>query len=179
MDDAALPALGTSALMQVLGFLFRRAEAALDRRSARRDEAQHLEPDVVPDVVSGDPGPLRFDESTLTPERLERIASLLETLGVYAGHPQLIRSDDDRLRRNLAHLRAEMEIVYGRYITFQGESRPQSGVLVVQESDEVQGRMQGLKVRRATGEARAEVRQRTGIVRPGGEMVGGEFDELG
>ncbi|MEU0102831.1 hypothetical protein [Streptomyces sp. NPDC006267] len=179
MSDAfTFPVLAASALTQAFGFLYARAGAVLDRRSLRREEAGPGGLEAAPAVVVGEPGPPVFDAVALTPERVQRIESLLGVLGVYHDHRELIRSDDDRLRHSLGGLRAALEEVEGQRLTFTGEDRPASGVRIEQVLDEVHGRAAALKVRRVADSADVSVRQRAGTVREGAEIIGAEIDEI-
>ncbi|MER7728901.1 MULTISPECIES: hypothetical protein [unclassified Streptomyces] len=179
MSDAfTFPVLAVSALTQAFGFLYGRAGAVLDRRATRREGTAAGELDAVPAVVVGIPGPPAFDAAALTPERVQRIESLLEVLGVYDDHRDLIRADDERLRRSLGGLRAVLEEVEGQRLTFTGENRPASGVRIEQVLDDVHGRAAALKVRRVAASADVSVRQRAGTVHEGAEIVGAEIDEI-
>ncbi|MFF2185095.1 hypothetical protein [Streptomyces sp. NPDC058155] len=174
----SFPVLAASALTQAFGFLYDRAGVILDRRAGRRSEG-HAEPESVPAALMGDPGGLDFDDGALTRDRVESIESLLELLGVYHEHQELIVADDARLRRNLGRLRAVLEDVYGRQFTFEGETRPTRGVRIEQVTDDVHGRAQALKARRIAHDADVGVRQTTGVVHPGAEMIAAEIDEVG
>lgn len=180
MTDAfGFPVLATSALTQAIGFLYRRAEVVLDRRAARRNADEERPPEVVPAVVVGDPGnPLDFELERLTPERAERLDSLVELLGLYAENEQLIDGQDERLRRNLGRLRAVLEDVYGRRITFVGEERPASGVRVVARAGDVHGKATGFRGGRVSRLANVEVEHDVEVVHPGGEATGAVIDDL-
>ncbi|MEU3072701.1 hypothetical protein [Streptomyces laurentii] len=173
------PVLAVSALTQAFGFLYGRAAAVLDRRAARREGSEHGEPEPVPAVVVGDPGPLTFDDSALTPERIQRLEMLTEILGTYNEHRELIRADDGRLMGNLGGLRSTLEAIEGRRLTFHGESRPTSGVRIEQELDDVHGSATALKARRVAGTADVGIHQKVKTVHPGSEIVGAEIEELG
>ncbi|MGW7304276.1 hypothetical protein ACWGI1_01705 [Streptomyces sp. NPDC054835] len=180
MSEAfAFPVLAASALTQAFGFLYARAGAVLDRRAARRDEARQGEPETVPAVVVGDPGPLAFDVTALTSEREQRIRALLEVLGVYDEHRDLIKSDDARLLRALGSLRAVLEDVERQRLTFEGESRPESGVRIEQDLDVVHGTAAALKARRVGDAARVDVRQTAKAVHRGAEIIGADIEEIG
>ncbi|MET8715816.1 hypothetical protein ABZV52_21925 [Streptomyces sp. NPDC004735] len=184
MSDAlAFPALAASALPQAIGFLLHRAEVVLDRRAQRRDTSAPLlleEVEEVPDVVVGDPGhALDFDPAEVTDERTERLETLVEALGLYAENGHLAEGQDERLRRTLGRLRALLEDVYGRHITFAGEAqRPASGMRIVNRARDVRGVSRALKARRVSSSANADILHTAEVVHPGGEMISVEIDEL-
>ncbi|MGW1606250.1 hypothetical protein [Streptomyces eurythermus] len=180
MSDAfGFPVLATSALTQAIGFLYRRAEVVLDRRAARGNADGERPPEVVPPVVVGDPGnPLDFEPERLTDERAERLDSLMELLGLYAENEHLIDGQDERVRRTLARLRAVLEDIYGRRITFVGEDRPTSGVRVAARAGHVHGKSTGFKGGRVSRLAGVEVEHDVTVVHPGGEATGAVIDDL-
>lgn len=180
MSDAfSFPVMAASALTQAFGFLYGRAAVILDRRAGHRGDEDAREPDMVPLIVEGDPGPPDVEDAALTPERIERIESLLELLGVYDEHRELIRGDDLRLSRNLGKLRAVLEEVSGRRISFEGEDRPASGVRIEQDLHDVHGTAHALKARRVGHGAGVGVRQNVKTVHPGAEITAAEIDEIG
>lgn len=174
-DVLTFPALAASALTQAFGFLYRRAEILLDRR-AGRSSGRTPEPEAVPAVVTGDPGPAQAADAAVTPERLERLESLLEVLGVYDEHQGLVRPEDERLRRNLGRLRALLEEIYGRRITFEGEDRPRSGTRIVQDLGQVHGSAQALKAQRIGPGATVEVQQKADVVHRDANVTAAEID---
>ncbi|MFF4765109.1 MULTISPECIES: hypothetical protein [unclassified Streptomyces] len=184
MSDAlAFPALAASALPQAIGFLLHRAEVVLDRRARRRDAGAPLPPDEVenvPDVVVGDPGPaLDFDPAEVTDERRQQLETLVGALGLYSENGHLPDGQDERLRRALGRLRALLEDVYGRHITFAGEvQRPASGMRIVNKARDVHGVSRALKARRVSSSANADILHTAEAVHPGGEMISVEIDEL-
>lgn len=178
MSDAlALPSLTASALTQLLDFLLRRADVMLNRR-ADSNRADPAEDSHVPEVVTQIPGSFDFDPTALTQETTRHISSLVQLLGLYSEHPELIRGDDGRLLRSLAALRSALEGVYGQPITLQGEDR-RSGVRVRQDEDEVYGEVLGVKARRVGDGANADITQTSKIVHRGAKVIGAEFDEFG
>lgn len=179
-DELAFPALAASALTQAIGFLYRRAEAVLDRRAGRREANKPLSPEEVPDVVVGDPGhALDFDPVKVTDEQAERLEMLLETLGLYTENEHLIGEQDEKLRRTLGRLRTLLEDVYGRRITFIGEEdRPVSGMRIVNRVQDVHGVSRALKARRVSSDASPDILHTAEVVHPGGEMTSVEVDEL-
>lgn len=178
MSDAlALPSLTASALTQLLDFLLRRADVMLNRR-ADSNRADPAEDSHVPEVVTQIPGSFDFDPTALTQETTHHISSLVQLLGLYSEHPELIRGDDGRLLRSLAALRSALEGVYGRPIALQGENR-RGGVRVRQDEDEVYGQVRGIKARRVGDGADGEIIQTSKIVHRGAEVIGAEFDEFG
>lgn len=178
MSDAlALPSLAASTLSQVLDFLLRRAEVMLDRRAAGGDGGDAVRAAATPAVVVQAPGAGDFDPSALTQQLEDRIVSLVELLGVYAEHPELVSGGDERLMRNLAALRSALENAYGQPITLQGEDR-RGGMRIRQDEQEIHGRVRGVKARRVGVEGRVDVVQTSKTVHPGAEVIGAEIDEL-
>ncbi|MGA4898724.1 hypothetical protein ACPCAJ_12645 [Streptomyces griseoincarnatus] len=181
MSDAlAFPALAASALTQAIGFLYRRAEVVLDRRAELREASEPLPPEGVPEVVVGDPGHvLDFDPAEVTDERVERLETLMEVLGLYSDNEHLVEGQDERLRRTLGRLRTLLEDVYGRRITFVGEEeRPVSGMRIVNRARDVHGVSRALKARRVSGDANPDILHTAEVVHPGGEMTSVEVDDL-
>lgn len=181
MSDASFgfPVLAASALTQAIGFLYRRAEAVLDRRAARGGSGESQLPEEVPDVVVGDPGRAGdFDPTTVTDEQAERLETLMEVLGLYAEHERPVDGRDARLRRALGRLRALLEEVYGRHITFAGEERPASGRRIVNRAGDVHGISRALKARRVSSGAGFDIEHTAEVVHPGAEMTSVEVEDL-
>ncbi|MFD9374592.1 hypothetical protein ACFWBH_03465 [Streptomyces sp. NPDC059999] len=170
-DVFTFPVLAASALTQAFGFLYRRAEILLDRRRGNVSE-----PETVPAVVSGDPGPAAVDGDALIPEHLEQLELLCEVLGVYADHQELVRPEDERLRRNLGQLRGLLEEIFGRRITFEGEDRPRSGTRIVQNLGHVHGTAHALKVQRIGRDAAVEVEQKAEVIHRGASVTAAEIN---
>ncbi|MEV7678081.1 hypothetical protein AB0O64_05900 [Streptomyces sp. NPDC088341] len=178
-DVLGFPVLAASALTQAIGFLYRRAETVLDRRAASGSSLEPCPPEAVPEAVVGDPGRvLDFEPGNVTEERAERLESLMEVLGLYAEHEQLVDGQDERLRRTLGRLRALLEEVYGRRITFVGEERPASGMRIVNRAADVHGVSRALKARRVSSTANVEVEHTAEVVHPGAEMTSVEIEDL-
>ncbi|WP_457032488.1 hypothetical protein [Kitasatospora sp. P5_F3] len=178
-DVLGFPMLAASALTQAIGFLYHRAEIVLDRRAARRGTGEAGPAEPVPDVLAGDPGhALDFDPDRVTADLADRLRSLLDALGMYAEHEQLIDSQDERLQRTLGRLRALLEEVYGRRITFVGEDRPMSGMRIVNRAGDVHGVSRALKARRVSSLANVDVEHTAQVVRRGAEMTSVEIDDL-
>ncbi|MGW2046299.1 hypothetical protein ACWCPF_14105 [Streptomyces sp. NPDC001858] len=178
-DVLGFPVLAASALTQAIAFLYRRAETVLDRRAASRSSPEPRPPEEVPEVVVGDPGhALDFEPRNLTEERAERLESLMEVLGLYAQHEHLVDGQDERLRRSLGRLRALLEEVYGRRITFIGEDRPASGIRIVSRAADVHGVSRALKARRVSSTANVDVEHTAEVVHPGAEMTSVEIEDL-
>lgn len=170
-DVFTFPVLAASALTQAFGFLYRRAEVLLDRR-----RGSAAEPELVPAIVAGDPGPQEAGADALTPQRLEQLEGLVEVLGVYGDHQHLVSPEDERLRRNLGRLRGLLEEIYGRRITFEGEDRPRSGTRIVQNLGDVHGTAHALKVQRIGRGAVVDVEQKAEVIHPGGSVTAAEID---
>ncbi|MFF3373883.1 hypothetical protein ACFYXF_13210 [Streptomyces sp. NPDC002680] len=178
-DVLGFPVLAASALTQAIGFLYRRAEAVLDRRAESRSSPEPRPPETVPEVVVGDPGHMSdFEPGNVTDERAERLESLMEMLGLYAEHEHLVDGQDERLRRTLGRLRALLEEVYGRRITFVGEERPASGMRIVNKVVDVHGVSRALKARRVSSTANVDVEHTAEVVHPGAEMTSVEIEDL-
>ncbi|GLF96982.1 hypothetical protein [Streptomyces yaizuensis] len=170
-DVFTFPVLAASALTQAFGFLYRRAETLLDRRRGNASQ-----PETVPAVVVGDPGSAEADGDALTPERLEQLESLWEVLGVYGDHQDLVRPEDERLRRNLGQLRGLLEEIYGRRITFEGEDRARSGTRIVQNLGQVHGSAHALKVQTIGRDAAVEVEQKAEVLHRGASVTAAEIN---
>lgn len=175
-DEFSFPALATSALTQAFAFLYGRLAAVLDRRSSQDKKEQEAN---EPRVISINLESLEVDKSTLTKERIELLSTLDDTLGVYQDNPDLISPENARLLRVLARLRAELEVVYGRHFTFEGEDRPASGVVVEQRIDNVSGDMVGVEADSIQGNAQARVTQVSKKLEDGSTIIGAKIKRIG
>ncbi|MFF0744947.1 hypothetical protein ACFYVL_31550 [Streptomyces sp. NPDC004111] len=180
MSDAlGFPVLAASALTQAIGFLYRRAEAVLDRRAARRGAGEPHPPEEIPEVVAGEPGGERdFDPGNVTDDRVHQLETLLEVLALYEEQGLSLNGQDERLRRTLGRIRALLEEIYQRRITFVGEDRPASGRRIVARAGDVHGVSRALKARRAGSGATFDVEHTAEVIHPGGEMTSVEIDDL-
>lgn len=175
-DEFSFPALATSALTQAFTFLYGRLAAVLDRRTS---QAQKEKEANASQAISINLESLEINKSTLTKERMDLLNALDDTLGVYQDNPDLINPENERLLRGLARLRAELEAVYGRHFTFEGEDRPASGVIVDQRIDNVSGDIVGVEADEIQGNAQARVNQVSKNVEDGAKIIGAKFKRIG
>ncbi|MGW7313650.1 hypothetical protein [Streptomyces sp. NPDC054865] len=121
---------------------------------------------------------LDFDPAKVTADQAERLEMLTEVLALYAGQGSSVDGQDERLRKALGRLRASLEEVYGRHISFEGEDRPTSGRRIVSRADDVHGVSRALKARRVSSGASFDVEHTAKTVHPGAEMTSVEVDDL-
>lgn len=179
MDDPlAFPVLAGAALTQGFGFLYGQLQSLLERRRAQREGRQvpMAEATESPAVLVGRLAPLQIDDRLLA-EKAEELSLLQSLLAQYAGRAE-VDGQDPQLRTLLGRLRASLERIYGQRLTFQGENRPASGVLIDQIAVDVQGELVGLDVGSVGERARAEVSQTVKTVHPNATVIGARFDTL-
>jgi hypothetical protein len=172
MDPLSFPVLAGAALNQAFGFLFGRLTHLLNRRNEQRSEHEVAE---TPPVLEGQLGPLVPHEETVA-AHLPELRTLAAILGVYEQYPERLDSHNTTLRQHLSRLRNLLEEIYGQHITFRGEPREPSGVLVEQRMDLVSGDVTGVRGQRVR---RVHVRQELNQVLDGSSVVGLQGDDIG
>jgi hypothetical protein len=129
----------------------------------------------VPSVLAGRLGPLVPHEG-MVGAHLTELQQLAGILSVYERHPKCLDPHDTALRKHLGRLRDLLEEIYGQHITFQGEPREPSGVLVEQRMGSVSGEVTGARGQRVR---RVHVRQDVDQVLDGSSIVGVQGDDIG
>lgn len=172
MDPLSFPVLAGAALNQAFGFLFGRLAQLLDHRSKQRYEPEAVE---TPSVLTGRLDPLVPHKDAVA-AHLAELQELASVLGVYERHPDRLNSDDTALRRNLSRLRNLLEEIYGQHITFCGELREPSGVVVEQRMSSVSGDVTGVRGHRVRA---VHVRQNVDQVLDGSSVIGVQGDDIG
>jgi hypothetical protein len=175
--ELTLAALGATALAEGIRFVYGQAGELLKRWRERADD-EPMTP-VASDALAGELAPVAPNWQHV--ERLgDDLRELRRRLTGYVEEGEPVDPADPELLHTVEALRRDLEVVLGQRITFKGEAREPSGpvVIVASEVDDVAGYSAGVRARRVTG-GRVEVTRRTGVVRPGGEDIGLDVDEIG
>jgi hypothetical protein len=167
LDFLNVPDITSDAFSQAFSFLLGRLESILDRRrlgSLSEDDAVES-----PSILEGSWRPTEPNMNVVE-QKAPLLNELVAALDFYRRHPEQVNKDDPELRANLARLRDTLESIYGQHITFQGESRPRSGISVNQRAHDIDGgRMVGIQGRVKPD---AHVIQEANDIRRGGSMIG-------
>ena len=172
VDPLSFPELAGAALSQAFAFLFGRLSRVLDNRGKAAEEPERVE---TPEVMQGRLDPLAARPNVVE-ENLAELRELAGTLGVYERNPERLDGHDDNLRKDLARLRALLEKVYGQRITFRGETREATGVVVEQRMDAVAGEVTGVRGGRVS---QARVSQDIKRVGRDSSVIGVHADDVG
>lgn len=132
VDPLSLSVLGGVALGEGIKFLYAQATELLKRRREQgegRDSAAATTEELVrqqPQVLDGPlvSGQVRLD---VVAERESELRELRSGLADYADGLADVDPTDVRLLKQVASLRALLELAYGQHLTFQGEGRPATG----------------------------------------------------
>jgi hypothetical protein len=131
LDPALITAAGTVAtvtLTEAVGFLRDQVSVLLQRR---RDKATAV---ITSELLDGPLELVAVSEEVLETHR-PGLQHLWHELGPQPGDTE---KPEDEVRARLDELRAELESVVGRHITFAGEDRPRTGSPLVPERYEGQ-----------------------------------------
>jgi hypothetical protein len=114
--------VGTAALTQAVTFLYGQITDLLRRRRERTDQQQNVPlPEVAAGVLDA-----ALPAATVSLHDLDRVEPELlrvrAVLGDYADEIRPVEADDSHLIETAAKARAILESIYGRRITFAGES---------------------------------------------------------
>lgn len=194
MDPATLAGLGAPLLTEAVKSLVGLATDALrrwrERRIARAAEAEtapaaEFTSEVVPasvdipDILAGDPEPIEYHLDRV--EQLEEeLRDLRRELADHADGIEDVDPADAHLVETADALRRALESVTGQRLTFKGEHRPPSGPVVDAsvEVEVVRGHVAAVRARSVkAGKVRATAR--AGTVDKDGELVGGDFEQIG
>lgn len=173
---------------ETLKFLYAQATEVL---KARRDRKKAVEsgsiqepqisattPKELPDIFEGRIDPLIIDFDTLEPVG-DVLSDLWKDISAYAQGIEDIDPENLEMQAKLEALRRLLEAVYSQRITFKGEQRESSGLLVRGSIDvkEVAGYAAAVRAELVTGGSvigHAAVER----VSPGGHLVGTEVDTI-
>lgn len=174
-DPLAFPILAGSALTQAFGFIYGRLAALHDRRHVPKAGPGH-QAQPTAQAASAAVLPDEPDETALRRHGTE-VDLLTLLLKTYSSHPDRIVAGDEQLREALGRGRTVLEDVFGRYITFSGEDRPQSGIRVNQQVGVVAGSVTGFEG--SSRDADAHVVQDVTTVEAGGTLTGARIQDSG
>ncbi|MFI7407746.1 hypothetical protein ACIBU0_03550 [Streptomyces sp. NPDC049627] len=185
-EPFTLAALGATAALEGIKFLYGQATEVLDRWRARKDHRDAVAEAPVPVdqataevLLSG-----RLETPTVDFDILERLRETLResaaALGNYAGGLDEPDLHDAELSATVDNLRRALEAVYGQRITFKGEERASSGPAVISriEVEDIAGTVTGVRARRIAGSS-VETTIAAGKVEEHGNVTGVDADTIG
>jgi hypothetical protein len=188
VDPLTLSAIGAVAITEGIKFLYGQASEILKRWREHRDAAKDASPQLnntepvdvkLPPVFEGQlsASQIHFDAVERVEEQLR---GLRKDLSDYADGIEPVDVKDANLLQRVDALRQLLEAVYQQRITFKGEQRPPSGLVVEGSIDveEVAGYTAAVRARQiVSGSVRAEAKVRR--VEPGGQVIGVDADSIG
>lgn len=169
VDPISFPFLAGAALTGAVNFLYNRLGAVLDRRHGK------IAADT-PEVIEGHTTPVQLHLDALDEGEMARLEQLAQQLRIYQEHPEILREDDQNLRRLLGEVRKDLEAIYGLPLRFDGEENAEPGIRIIQESEEVEGVQRAIKARAVSPNAQIATDQRARVIRRGGEQTGLEIE---
>ncbi|MGW3414235.1 hypothetical protein [Streptomyces sp. NPDC000888] len=181
MLEGAIAGVVTTTLTEGVRFLYQQAQELISSWRARR--AAEVTGAAPPEGVFL--GELRLvpDDPSVLDEHAGALDTLLTSPGLIRltlGYP--VDPEDEDQMRAAAALRALLETVSGRRITFVGEpERDASGTTVVRgeaEAKVVHGLLVGFGVGRIGPGAQVTGHVKAGRIKPGGEAYGVKADEI-
>ncbi len=185
MDPITLAALGAVAFSETVKFLYGQASELLQARRDRKQAA--LQADTPIELAVPASAPLDARPATLVADAssLDALHPQLAELGMelapYALESAEIGSDPGRLERAASELRALLEEIYGRRLTFAGEDRTPTGTRldVRQEFESVSGVLRGVDADEIGQGAEVNVEQRGKDLHGGGTVEGVRAKTIG
>lgn len=165
-DPVTLGVLGAVALTEGIKFLYTQAGSILDRRAERRKAQQ--EATAEPLVIESG-GLLEQDAASVVEnaqkvdELAVEISSLKQALGAFADDVEVPDARDAETMAKVYALRAALEAVTGKELTFKGEQREGKGVAKLHgevNADTIRGIASGIDTDRVEGEMRGKVNVR-------------------
>lgn len=181
MVEGAIAGVVTTALTEGVRFLYQQAQELISSRRARRT-AEVTGAAQPEGVFLGEVRLVPVDPSVLD-EHAGALDTLLTSPGLIRltlGHP--VDPDDEDQMRAAAALRALLETLSGRRITFVGEpERDASGASVVRgdaEATVVRGLLAGVGVGRIGPGGQVTGRVQADEIEPGGKAYGVKAEEI-
>lgn len=188
VDPLTITAIGAVVITEGIKFLYGQAGEILkrwrERKDAEKDASIQLndtEPiDVkLPPIFEGQLSAphIHFDAVERVEEQLR---GLRKDLSEYADGIELVDITNENVLQRIDALRQLLEAVYQQRITFKGEQRPPSGLVVEGRIDveEVAGYAAAVRARQiVSGSVRVDAKARR--VEPGGHFIGVDTDSIG
>lgn len=188
LEPITLSALGATALIEGIKFLYGQAGEVLKRWRERKDAASKEAVPLAQTETIEIKLPSIFEGQLSIPQihfeavkRVdEQLRELRKDLSDYAEGTETVNTTDESLLRRVDALRQLLEAVYQQRLTFKGEQRPPSGPVVKGEIDveEVAGYAAAVRAGMITnGEVSGHLKVKR--VGPGGQAIGVDVDKIG
>jgi hypothetical protein len=184
-----LSSLGTAALTEGIKFLYSQASEILKRWRQKKDaeekstsqlnQSEPLQIELPSTVFEGQLSNPRIHFDAVQ-ELESELRALRGDLLDYAEGLEMVGITDENLLQTIDLLRDILEKVYKQHLTFKGEDRPSSGLLVESKVDvqQIAGHVAAVRARKAkSGTIKAD--GKAGTVELGGELIGVDIDEIG
>ncbi|MEV4722740.1 hypothetical protein [Micromonospora humida] len=156
---------------QAFAFLFDRLSHLLDHWNDKKNQSETPE---APAALQGELGTLVVNEPIFLRHQAE-LQNLAGALGSYVRNPERLSTEDKALVIQLGRLRGLLEEVYGRALSFDGETdRPETGTRVEQRVDSVTGTVLGVD---GVQDGPTHVVQQAKTVEAGGWLIGVRSDK--